>query len=79
MENRALYEKPRHEPADVIPLTRELALLDWLKSSNRLIPRDDEVVTEEGRPRDDGDIDLILDEDSNDSFDDDAASSNDES
>lgn len=78
MENRALYQKPRHEPADVIPLARELALLDWLKSSNRLIPRDDGPVIEESKPREDGDIDLILDEDNNDNFEEDSSSSSDD-
>ncbi len=77
MENRALYEKPRHEPADVIPLTQELALLDWLKSNDRLIPRDDSPVLDESKPREDSDIDLILEEDNNDSFDDDSSSSDD--
>lgn len=65
MENRALSQKPRHEPADVIPLTQELALLDWLQSTGRLIPREDAIV--ESAPRDEGEIDLILD-DSDDSF-----------
>ena len=75
MENRALRQKPRYEPADVIPLTQEHTLLDWLQDSGRLIPREEEAT--EGAIRDEGDIDLILD-DGDDSFGNDATSSDDE-
>lgn len=72
MENRALSQKPRYEPADVISLTRDHTLLDWLQESGRLIPRED--VAAESAARDEGDIDLILDE-GDDSFNSDSSSS----
>lgn len=60
MENRALSWKYRYEPADVISLTQDHTLLDWLQESGRLIPREEEAT--ESAARDEGDIDLILDE-----------------
>lgn len=41
MNNPALREEPRHRPAAVIPLPQEASILAWLKSSGRLMPRDD--------------------------------------
>lgn len=40
MKNPALLQEPRYEPAIVIPLKQEASLLDWLKASGRLIPRE---------------------------------------
>ena len=40
VKNPALTQEPRYEPAIVIPLKQESSLIDWLKSNNRLIPRE---------------------------------------
>lgn len=40
MKNPALLQEARYEPAIVIPLKQEASLLDWLKASGRLIPRE---------------------------------------
>ncbi|WP_017658819.1 DUF3134 family protein [Baaleninema simplex] len=39
--NPSLRQLPRHEPAELIPSHRETSLLEWLKASGRIIPRDD--------------------------------------
>ncbi|MDJ0718006.1 MAG: DUF3134 domain-containing protein [Prochloraceae cyanobacterium] len=44
MQNRALRQEPRYEPATVIPLKQEDSLIEWLEANNRLISR--EVVVE---------------------------------
>ncbi|MEO0949336.1 MAG: DUF3134 family protein [Cyanobacteria bacterium J06641_5] len=77
MENRALSWKYRYEPADVISLTQDHTLLDWLRDSGRLIPREEDAA--EIAARDDGDIDLILDEGDDNSFGNDNNNSEDES
>jgi hypothetical protein len=41
MHNPALRQESRYEPAAVLPVQNELSLIDWLKSTNRLIPRED--------------------------------------
>lgn len=40
MQNPALRQEPRYEPAAVIPLKQEYSLLDWLEANGRLIPRE---------------------------------------
>jgi hypothetical protein len=40
MENRALREEPRNQPAAVIPLQRDASILDWLEGTGRLLARD---------------------------------------
>jgi hypothetical protein len=40
MENPALRQESRYEPAAVLPVQNELSLIDWLKATNRLIPRE---------------------------------------
>ncbi|MEB3249610.1 MAG: DUF3134 domain-containing protein [Microcystaceae cyanobacterium] len=42
MYNPSLRQEPRYEPAAVLPITRETSLLDWLRTSNRLIFREKE-------------------------------------
>lgn len=39
-DNPALRQESRYEPAAVLPVQNELSLIDWLKSTNRLIPRE---------------------------------------
>ena len=58
-KNPALVQEPRYEPAIVIPLKQEASLLDWLKASNRLIPR--EVVEKEKTKTTDDDLDVLMD------------------
>lgn len=60
-KNPALVQEPRYEPAIVIPLKQEASLLDWLKASNRLIPR--EVVEVEKTKASDDDLDVLMDGD----------------
>lgn len=69
-KNPALVQEPRYEPAIVIPLKQEASLLDWLKASNRLIPRE-VVEVEKTKPTDD-DLDVLMDSDDDDDFDDDS-------
>ncbi len=38
--NPSLRQLPRHEAAEVIPVSQETSILDWLQSTGRLIPRD---------------------------------------
>lgn len=68
-KNPALVQEPRYEPAIVIPLKQEASLLDWLKASNRLIPRE-VVEVEKTKPTDD-DLDVLMDGDDDD-FDEDS-------
>lgn len=63
-KNPALVQEPRYEPAIVIPLKQEASLLDWLKASNRLIPRE-VVEVEKTKPTDD-DLDVLMDGDNDD-------------
>jgi Protein of unknown function (DUF3134) len=74
MFNSPLREQPRHQRASVIPLKQESSLLDWLKSSGRLIARDkhesdfpggDEEEIESLMSGDDG-IEYDLDDDDDD-------------
>lgn len=67
-KNPALVQEPRYEPAIVIPLKQEASLLDWLKASNRLIPRE-VVEVEKTKPTDD-DLDVLMDGDDDDFADD---------
>lgn len=60
-KNPALVQEPRYEPAIVIPLKQEASLLDWLKASNRLIPR--EVVETTEKVKADDDLDVLMDGD----------------
>ncbi|MGF1587928.1 MAG: DUF3134 domain-containing protein [Pleurocapsa sp.] len=65
--NPALIQEPRYEPAIVIPLKQEASLLDWLKASNRLIPRET-VETEKVKAEDD--LDVLMDVEDDDFVDD---------
>ncbi len=66
-KNPALVQEPRYEPAIVIPLKQEASLLDWLKASNRLIPRET-VETEKIKAEDD--LDVLMDGEDEDFVDD---------
>lgn len=70
MENPALQQEPRYEPASVIPLKQDLSLIDWLKANNRLIAREqadsNDINYGEGE-----DITEFIDVDDNDYDDDD--------
>ncbi|TVQ62415.1 MAG: DUF3134 domain-containing protein [Spirulina sp. DLM2.Bin59] len=50
MQNPALRQEARYEPASVIPLKRGESLLHWLESNGRLMPR--EGVVEDDLPDD---------------------------
>jgi hypothetical protein len=45
MNNPALHEVPRSQPASPIPLQRDASILDWLEGTGRLLAR--EVVEPE--------------------------------
>jgi hypothetical protein len=66
-KNPALIQEPRYEPAIVIPLKQEASLLDWLKASNRLIPREP-VEVEKVKAEDD--LDVLMDGEEEDFVDD---------
>ncbi len=68
-KNPALIQEPRYEPAIVIPLKQEASLLDWLKASNRLIPREP-VEVEKEKVKSDDDLDVLMDGDDDDFVDD---------
>jgi hypothetical protein len=68
-KNPALVQEPRYEPAIVIPLKQEASLLDWLKASNRLIPREP-VEVEKEKVKSDDDLDVLMDGDDDDFVDD---------
>ncbi|VEP11576.1 conserved hypothetical protein [Hyella patelloides LEGE 07179] len=70
-KNPALSQEPRYEPAIVIPLKQESSLIDWLKSHNRLIPR--EPAEQENRDAAQDDVSELLSDDyeEEDDFDDD--------
>ena len=60
-KNPALSQEPRYEPAIVIPLKQESSLLDWLKSNNRLIPR--EATEQEALDAAQDDVSELLNDD----------------
>lgn len=64
MENPAVRQESRYEPASVIPLKNKHSLLDWLSSENRLIPR--EIEEDRGVSKEEEDVtELIGEDDSN--------------
>jgi len=65
VNNPSLRQIPRHEYAELIPSRHDTSMLDWLRSSGRLIPRDD---NEKLPLREEDEFILLGDED--DSFDD---------
>ncbi|MGF1485499.1 MAG: DUF3134 domain-containing protein [Prochloraceae cyanobacterium] len=62
MENPALRQEPRYEPAVVIPIKQEHSLLEWLESKNRLIAR--EVIEKEELNNEEEVSDLLMSDDS---------------
>lgn len=46
MQNRALREKNRKDPAEPIPLQQDASILDWLEGTGRLIARDTADTTD---------------------------------
>ena len=61
MENPAVRQESRYEPASVIPLKNKHSLLDWLSSENRLIPR--ETEEDRGVPKEEEDVNELIGED----------------
>ncbi|MGK7930347.1 MAG: DUF3134 domain-containing protein [Microcystaceae cyanobacterium] len=59
--NPSLSQEPRFEPAAVIPIKEDTSLVDWLKATNRLIPR--EKVEEEEKSTEDVDLADFIDTD----------------
>ena len=71
INNPALSQEARFEPAIVIPLKQKASLLDWLESNNRLIPRERSPELEKPTSSQD-DVEELLDNDDYDAdFDDD--------
>ena len=71
INNPALSQEARFEPAIVIPLKQKASLLDWLESNNRLIPRERDPEVEKPSSSQD-DVEELLDNDDYDAdFDDD--------
>ena len=72
INNPALSQEARFEPAIVIPLKQKASLLDWLESNNRLIPREREPEVEKKSSSAQDDVEELLDNDDYDAdFDDD--------
>jgi hypothetical protein len=59
--NPSLSQEPRYEPAAVIPVKEDTSLVDWLKATNRLIPR--EKVEDEDKSTEDVDLADFIDSD----------------
>lgn len=71
MHSSPLREQPREQRASVIPLNNESSLLDWLKSSGRLISREQQEVDYSESAEEDDVTGLIDTEDVGDFYDDD--------
>ena len=65
MKNPALRQESRYEPAAVIPVERESSILDWLRETNRLIPR--EHIENEADLVDDEELSELMDVEDSDS------------
>ncbi len=63
INNPALSQEARFEPAIVIPLKQKASLLDWLESNNRLIPREREPEVEKKSSSAQDDVEELLDND----------------
>ena len=64
INNPALSQEARFEPAIVIPLKQKASLLDWLESNNRLIPREREPeIEKKSSSSSQDDVEELLDND----------------
>ena len=68
MLNSPLREAPRNQRAAVIPLKQESSLLDWLRSSGRLISR---TVQEQELSEEEEEIETLMSADDGIGYDDD--------
>lgn len=66
LQNRALLQESRYEPATVIPLKRGASLLDWLEQNGRLLPRDKQEEPRVVSELEDDDISGLMDDDDRD-------------
>ena len=39
MDNPALRQEPRYEPAAILPRGEKISIVDWLKATDRFLPR----------------------------------------
>lgn len=58
--NPSLSQEPRYEPAAVIPVKEDTSLVDWLKATNRFIPRE-KVEEEQQKSAEDVDLTEFID------------------
>jgi hypothetical protein len=58
--NPSLRQLPRHDPAELIPSRDDTSILDWLRSTGRLIARDE--VEAPTRPREEDEFILMGEE-----------------
>ncbi|MGD1901846.1 MAG: DUF3134 domain-containing protein [Geitlerinemataceae cyanobacterium] len=65
LKNPSLRQLPRHDPAELIPSRDDTSILDWLKSSGRLIARDD--VESSNTPREEDEF-ILMGEEEEESF-----------
>jgi len=65
--NPSLRQLPRHDPAELIPSRDDTSILDWLKSTGRLIARDE--IETPALPREEDEF-ILMGEDDDDAFDD---------
>ncbi|MBD2580618.1 DUF3134 domain-containing protein [Oscillatoria sp. FACHB-1406] len=66
VQNRALSQESRYEPATVIPLKRGASLLDWLEGNGRLLPRDKQEEPRFISEIEEDDISGLMDDDDRD-------------
>ncbi len=76
--NPALTERPRFQPAPVIPVRRQTSILDWLEAQGRLIDRDDRDTTQPEFPPDNFADDLMEGDYDNSASDEEESNTNDE-
>ncbi len=64
MYNPSVRQESRYEPASVIPLKTDSSILEWLRNSGRMMPRDkEEVEKNQINLEEDIDISGLIDDD----------------
>jgi len=66
MYNPSVRQEARYEPASVIPLKTDSSILEWLRNSGRMMPRDEKEETERDLITLEEDIDIsgLIDDES---------------
>jgi len=66
MYNPSVRQEARYEPATVIPLKTDSSILEWLRNSGRMMPRDEKDDQSKGPTvlEEDIDISVLIDDES---------------